>query len=104
MKNETARKRLARIRCLLDTIKCMEGGKPLPMSLCYVQGEVTYGVSVEAPNLSIPIPILAKPSKDAEKLGEIFLNPGVEVVASGDEFNNKYGRWIKLTQVLNKEY
>lgn len=98
MKNESARKRLARIRCLLDTIKRMEQGKCLPLALCYVQGEVSYQLNKEIENPS-PITIFKKPSKDADKIGEILISPTTQVFGSGDEYNNKQGRWMRLTQV-----
>jgi hypothetical protein len=77
----------------------MEQGKSLPLALCYVQGEIAYQANSEILNPT-PIPVLRKPSKDADKIGEIFPSPTIQVFASGDEFNNKQGRWIKLTQVI----
>ena len=95
MKNEPARRRLARIRCLLDSIKRMENEKNLPLPLCFVASEVEYS-TVEGRGV---IPVRKKPLKDAEKLGEISSAANIRVFASGDEYVNNHGSWLKLTQV-----
>ena len=95
MKNEPARRRLARIRCLLDSIKRMENEKNLPLPLCFVAGEVEYS-TVEGRGV---IAVRKKPLKDAEKLGEISSAANIRVFASGDEYVNNHGSWLKLTQV-----
>ena len=97
MKNEPARRRLARIRCLLDSIKRIEQARCLPLALCFVLSEVEYVTSGDQDSQSIPI--RRKPQKDAECLGEIPPDPNLQVFASGEEFFNNDGAWIKLCQV-----
>ncbi|XP_048588290.1 E3 ubiquitin-protein ligase HECTD3-like isoform X2 [Nematostella vectensis] len=97
MKNEPARRRLARIRCLMETIKRMETKSSLPSALCFVAGEVEYTVNSDL-QTPPPIPILKKPSKNSEKIGEIFPSPSLQVFASGEEFCSNQGAWLKLTQ------
>jgi len=52
---DAARIRLGRIRCLLSSIECMKKGEPLPLALCFVSNEITYGYEGTA---SIPILLL----------------------------------------------
>ena len=97
MKNEPARRRLARIRCLLESIKRIEQGKSLPLPLCFVSSEVEYGRE-ESRNPST-LTIRKKPHKDAQCVGELPSASNLQVFASGDEFFNNDGSWIKLCQV-----
>lgn len=97
MKNEPARRRLARIRCLLESIKRIEQGKSLPLPLCFVSSEVEYGRE-ESRNPST-LSIRKKPHKDAQCVGELPSASNLQVFASGDEFFNNDGSWIKLCQV-----
>lgn len=96
MKNEPARRRLARIRCLFDTINCIVKGKSLPPPLCFVASEVEFAVvdgSIET------LPVFKKPSKNAEKIAEIASSTKVSLLASGDEYVNDEGAWLRLSQV-----
>ena len=97
MKNEPARRRLARIRCLLESIKRIEQGKSLPLPLCFVSSEVEYGRE-ESRNPST-LSIRKKPHKDGQCVGELPSASNLQVFASGDEFFNNNGSWIKLCQV-----
>lgn len=98
MKNEPARRRLARIRCLLESIKRIEQGKSLPLPLCFVPAEVEY-VREECKNPKV-IPIYKKPKSDAQCVGELPSASNLQLFASGDEFFNNNGSWIKLSQVI----
>ena len=100
MKNEPARRRLARIRCLLESIKRIEQGKCLPLPLCFVPSEVEYSRE-ECKNPSV-LTIRKKPNKEAQSVGELPSASNLQVFASGDDFFNSDGSWIKLCQVLHQ--
>lgn len=100
MKNEPARRRLARIRCLLESINRIEQGKCLPLPLCFVPAEVEY--SREDSKNSSAIPIRKKPENDAQCVGELPSVSNLQLFASGEEFFNNNGSWIKLCQVVQK--
>lgn len=102
MKNEPARRRLARIRCLLESIKRIEQGKSLPLPLCFVPAEVEY-VREECKNPKV-IPIHKKPKSDAQCVGELPSASNLQLFASGDEFFNNNGSWIKLSQKTLQKY
>ena len=100
MKNEPARRRLARIRCLLDSIKRIEQGKCLPLPLCFVPTEVEYSRE-ECKNPSA-LSIRKKPHKEAQCVGELPAATNLQVFASGEEFFNNDGSWIRLGQVFKR--
>ena len=97
MKNEPARRRLARIRCLLESIKRIEQGKSLPLPLCFVPAEVEY--SREECKNSPAMLVRKKPQNDAQCVGELPSVSNIQLFASGEEFFNNSGSWIKLCQV-----
>ena len=98
MKNEPARRRLARIRCLLESINRIEQGKCFPLPLCFVPAEVEY--SREDTKNSPAIAIRKKPQNDAQSVGELPSVSNLQLFASGEEFFNNNGSWIKLCQVV----
>lgn len=102
MRNDPARRRLARIRCLLESIKRIEQGKPLPLPLCFVPSEVEYTREEckKPPVLSIH----RKAHKGAQCLGELPAAANLQICASGDEFFNNDGSWIRLCQVCREQF
>lgn len=98
MKNEPARRRLARIRCLLESINRIEQGKSLPLPLCFVPAEVEY-LREECKN-STSMAIRKKPQNDSQAVGELPSVQNLQFFASGEEFFNNSGSWIKLCQVM----
>lgn len=100
MKNEPARRRLARIRCLLESINRIEQGKCLPLPLCFVPAEVEY-VREDIKNSPV-MAIRKKPQNDAQCVGELPSISNLQLFVSGDEFFNNNGSWIKLCQVPQK--
>lgn len=102
MKNEPARRRLARIRCLLESIKRIEQGKCFPLPLCFVSSEVEY-TREECKNPS-SLTIRKKPHKEAQCVGELPSASDLQVFASGEDFFNNDGSWIKLCQKSLQKY
>ncbi|CAI9732140.1 E3 ubiquitin-protein ligase HECTD3-like isoform X2 [Octopus vulgaris] len=95
---------LARIRCLNTCIQCLRQTRPLPDSLCYVPSQLEYRCvrsrivdNDKSPFCSVDI--YTKPDLNSDKLPfseELLLS---RVVASGLEFCNSQGRWIKVLKV-----
>lgn len=102
MRNDPARRRLARIRCLLESIKCIEQGKPLPLPLCFVPSEVEY--TREECKKPTVLSIHRKAQKGAQCLGELPAAANLQICASGDEFFNNDGSWIRLCQKTLQKY
>lgn len=102
MRNDPARRRLARIRCLLESIKCIEQGKPLPLPLCFVPSEVEY--TREECKKPTVLSIHRKAQKGAQCLGELPAAANLQIYASGDEFFNNDGSWIRLCQVCREQF
>jgi len=91
---EAARKPLARLRCLKNSIECLTKNESLPPALCYVPAEVTYTVT-----RNDKIIVYTTAAKDRSKLGEISCSTGQLVVVSGEELYTSDGQWARLLKV-----
>ncbi|KAK2156588.1 hypothetical protein LSH36_209g02031 [Paralvinella palmiformis] len=106
----SARKRLARIRCLDHCVTCLRECKPLPKSLCYVPKEVKYKVTK-----TTRIPLYRSPGPDNHELSSLIIFvPNIHVVnedttksqnntdkypvlvTSGEEVCNSQGQWARF--------
>ena len=108
MSPKHARKRLARIRCLLETVKCIQDVKPLPHQLCFVPQEVEYLISQDAlpnkPAGPIRFMVWSKPSSRGGKLIGRLNIPEAKfkdyfLTVFGHEFSDEEGDWSRLTPV-----
>eukprot|EP00111_Clytia_hemisphaerica_P002437 TCONS_00006974-protein len=108
MSPNKARKRLACIRCVLDTVKNIKTNKPLPKELCFVPHEVEYVVSNDSTtgsnkHTSLSFKVWNAPMKrDGFVFGKITV-PETEfktfsLVVTGDEYADDMGDWIELTK------
>ncbi|XP_078527890.1 E3 ubiquitin-protein ligase HECTD3-like isoform X1 [Lissotriton helveticus] len=107
---------LGRIRFLLDCIACFRGGQPLPEALCYVPSEVQYKICKDSSSPSSAsasrgtfLPVFASPSdgKQSQKKlsrGSIEVKRGGCIRATGEEYYNSYGLWVKLNKRQLKEF
>jgi len=98
----TARRRIAKIRCLYDCLTSLKDKKPLPSCLCYVASEVDY----LAPGKTT-WKIQEKPRKNSKVILEINAVTGSRIVASGEELCNKDGKWLRVLKTrdsLNSEF
>lgn len=86
-----SRKRLARIRCILECIQCLKERKKLPECLCYVPSEVEYKCQNKT-----SIRVYQEPVKNNKKLKELQCTPESRIIASGEEFCNSHGKWLRL--------
>jgi len=91
---EAARKPLARLRCLKNTISCFTKNESLPPALCYVPAEVTYMVTKND-----KIIVYSSAAKDRSKLSEIPCTTSHQVVVSGEELYTSEGQWARLLKV-----
>ncbi len=101
MSHNKARRKLARIRCVLEAVKAFRNDAVLPMPLCYVPLEIEYKCSSElsAEAKNKPLVVRHQPSLVAKVLGKIPHSNELRLFASGDEFSNNDGDWIKLNEV-----
>ena len=88
------RKRLARIKCLLECINCMKERREIIPSLCYVPAEVIYRCQSDC-----RIKLYPKPSKKVKKLCDVKFTSESRLYASGDEYCNSQGKWLKVLKV-----
>ena len=95
------RRRLARIRCLLECVKCFHEKKSMPESFCYVASEVEYRSQCKT-----TIKLYPEPRKTKKLTGfqprELQLSPESRLVATGEEFCDNQGKWLKLRKVWLK--
>jgi len=94
---DAARKPLARLRCLKNSIESLTKNEPLPPALCYVPAEVTYEVT-----RNDNIVVYTTTAKDRCKLSEIPCSTAHRVVVSGEELYTSEGQWARLLKVCIK--
>ncbi|XP_043941719.1 E3 ubiquitin-protein ligase HECTD3-like isoform X2 [Protopterus annectens] len=104
---------LGRVRFLLECIECFRETKPLPESLCYVPKDVYYKICKDSPSTTIStvksiIPVWESPcqSKDIKKLFRfnIEVEKGTCIHATGEEYLNSYGLWVKMNKEQLEKY
>lgn len=102
MSPNKARRKLARIRCVLDTVKALKSVDLLPTALCYVPLEVEYKSSSELPaeTKNNPIVVRHQPSLVAKTLGKVHHSNELRLFTTGEEFSNTDGDWVMLTEVI----
>lgn len=110
---------LGRLRFLSEAIGCLIRAEPLPAALGYVPREVQYKLckdpSAQGPASASGRSLLSvweSPSKAAGGAGPgirkgpgratIELRKGSCIRASGEEYCNGHGLWVKLTKVRDK--
>lgn len=92
------RRRVARIRCLLECVKCLYERKALPESFCYVASEVEYRSQSKTTIRLFPEPKKAKKLTGFQPK-ELQLTSESRLIATGEEFYDSQGKWLKLTKV-----
>ncbi|KAM9326144.1 E3 ubiquitin-protein ligase HECTD3 [Gastrophryne carolinensis] len=106
------RRLLGQIRCVLDCIDCLRHAQPLPPALCYIPGEVQYKIcrdpSRTASSRSL-LTVWEGPGYSKQNLknlsrATIEVHKGSCVKATGDEYCNGNGLWVKLTTAQMEEY
>ncbi|CAB3977789.1 E3 ubiquitin- ligase HECTD3-like [Paramuricea clavata] len=101
MTKDHARKRLARIRCVFECVESIRDGKELPDALCFVPGSVNYKFQSER---TTSIVIRDSPSSSSAKIGEIPYKVSTRFTASGEEYWNDEGLWLRLVPESLKKF
>ncbi|MEE6495243.1 hypothetical protein FKM82_001990 [Ascaphus truei] len=100
------------IRCVLECIDCFRRAQPLPVALSYVPGEVQYKICKDPSTSSSARTLLTvweapgyskqNPKKLAR--GTIEVRKGSCIRATGEEYCNAHGLWVKLSKDQMEEY
>ncbi|KAM4722366.1 E3 ubiquitin-protein ligase HECTD3 [Rhinophrynus dorsalis] len=100
------------IRCVLECIECFRCARPLPDALCYVPGEVQYKICKD-PNSSSSarslLTVWEAPGYSKQNLKKLSratveVRKGTCVKATGEEYCNANGLWVKLSKDQMEEY
>ncbi|XP_060087711.1 E3 ubiquitin-protein ligase HECTD3 isoform X2 [Heteronotia binoei] len=122
--SESPHQLLGRLRFLNEAIGCLSRAEPLPAALCYVPREVQYKICKDpsAPALASAsgrslLSVWDNPGKagggggsssgggrKCPGKGTIELRKGSCIRASGEEYCNGHGLWVKLTREQLEEY
>ena len=89
-----ARKSLARLRCVKESLDCLSNNKPLPRPLCYVAAEIEF-----IPSKTVVVAVYASPSKFSKKMAEVTCTTEHRLIVSGEELFTGDGQWAKLIKV-----
>lgn len=117
--SESPHQLLGRLRFLNEATGCLSRAEPLPAALCYVPREVQYKICKDpsAPGLASAsgrslLSVCDNPAKagvgsgsggrKCPGRGTIELRKGSCIRASGEEYCNGHGLWVKLTRVSER--
>ncbi|KAG8437018.1 hypothetical protein GDO86_007920 [Hymenochirus boettgeri] len=103
---------LGQIRCVLECIDCFRRAIPLPESLCYIPGEVQYKICKDPSSSSSSRSLLTvweAPGYSKQNLknlsrATVEVQKGSCVRATGEEYCNSNGFWVKLSKDQLEEY
>lgn len=87
----SSQRRLARIRCLQECIRCFKETKKLPETLCYVPSAVEYQCSGRC-----FIKVYAQPQKNSERIRDLNGTSESKLTVSGEELCNAGGKWLRI--------
>lgn len=117
--SESPHQLLGRLRFLTEAIGCLSRAEPLPAALCYVPREVQYKICKDpsGPGLGSAsgrslLSVWDNPGKagvasgaggrKGPGRGTIELRKGSCIRASGEEYCNGHGLWVKLARVSKR--
>ncbi|XP_063795502.1 E3 ubiquitin-protein ligase HECTD3 [Pseudophryne corroboree] len=106
------RRLLGHIRCVLECIDCFRRAQPLPEALCYVPGEVQYKICKDLSAASASRSLLTvweTPGYSKQNLKKLSratveVRKGSCIRATGEEYGNANGLWVKLSKEQMDEY
>uniref|UniRef100_A0A8C5QNN2 E3 ubiquitin-protein ligase HECTD3 n=1 Tax=Leptobrachium leishanense TaxID=445787 RepID=A0A8C5QNN2_9ANUR len=110
--SENPRRLLGQIRCVLECVDCFRRAQPLPESLCYIPGEVLYKVCKD-PSSSASArclltvweaPGFSKQNLKKLSRSTVEVQKGSCVRATGEEYCNANGLWVKLSKDQMEEF
>ena len=94
-----SQRRLAKIRCLQECIRCFKETKKLPECLCYVPSEVEYRC-----NGHCFIKVHAQPQKTSERIRGLNGTSDSKLTVSGEDLCNASGRWLRILKVSSSNH
>lgn len=103
MKLDRNRRVFARLRCLKECIDNLSRNQDLPSSLCYVPETLCYKLKQDGVQFTGKFVLHSQPSKLSPKAPVQLPLPCTNLwtfYASGEEYCNNEGQWIKLTKVI----
>ncbi|XP_075791963.1 E3 ubiquitin-protein ligase HECTD3 isoform X1 [Pelodiscus sinensis] len=100
---------LGRVRCLAECVGCFGRARPLPAALCYVPRRVRYKLCRDPAAAGSGRALLSVSESPARARRPparcaVELRKGTCVRASGEEYCNSQGLWVKLCQEQLEEY
>ncbi|XP_053325726.1 E3 ubiquitin-protein ligase HECTD3 [Spea bombifrons] len=103
---------LGQIRCVLECIDGLRHTKPLPEALCYIPGEVQYKICKDPSSSSSArclLTVWEAPGFSRQNLkklsrGTVEVRKGSCVRATGEEYCNANGLWVKLSKDQMEEF
>ncbi|KAM4022588.1 LOW QUALITY PROTEIN: E3 ubiquitin-protein ligase HECTD3-like [Anomaloglossus baeobatrachus] len=106
------RRLLGHIRCVLECIDCFRRAVPLPEVLCYVPGEVLYKICKDPRTASSArslltvweAPEFSKQNLKTLSRATVEVHRGSCIRATGEEYGNTNGLWVKLGKEQMEEY
>lgn len=106
------RRLLGQIRCVLECIDCFRRAVPLPEVLSYVPGKVLYKICKDPSTASSARSLLTvweAPGYSKQNLKKLSratveVRKGSCVHATGEEYGNANGLWVKLSKEQMEEY
>lgn len=107
MSPNKARKRLACIRCVLDSVKRIKNNEPLSHELCFIPKEVEFVITPDVINsvriTPLHFSVWSSPSKkDGKLIGRITVAESKFktfcLTVTGEEYADDSGDWVKLTK------
>ena len=96
---EPARTRLGRIRCLVQTVKAMQDGEPLPSVLCFVPAKIDLECKVEE-----PIELRESPKLDSTVVGKLEKDKTHTVTVKGHPHFTEEGGWVQLINPMENSW
>ncbi|XP_050401183.2 E3 ubiquitin-protein ligase HECTD3 [Patella vulgata] len=105
-----ARRKITRLRCVQECIKCFKQNLSMPESVCFVAKEVQYYCT----QAKVTIKLYSEPQKNNKKAKELTLTPESILFVSGEECCNSHGKWLRVVkfraspssnvEILKEEY
>ena len=94
---------LGRLRFLLQCSECFRRARPLPAALCYVPREVQYKICKDPSAAASSRSLLSVwdgpgPARGSKR-ATIEVRKGGCLRATGEEYRNSAGLWVKLSKV-----
>ena len=81
-----------------ESIECLRRGQPLPEALCFVADEIEYKATS-----SVKCVLYSSPCKQSRKVFERVCESYTYLTASGENYSNAQGQWIRVKKVCCRD-